>query len=103
MHARIGTFEASRERLDEVLAFFRDRVVTAFSEHAGFLGYQAYVDRERGRILGISRWATRSALDASADTARRALAEAAALGASVVSEPQIMELGFDSAGGDGPA
>ena len=60
MYARIGTFEAPPQRLNEVVAFFRDRVVSAFHEHEGFLGYRAYVDRDRGRLVGISLWATRS-------------------------------------------
>ncbi|HSP99730.1 MAG TPA: antibiotic biosynthesis monooxygenase [Candidatus Dormibacteraeota bacterium] len=101
MQARIGTFAAPPERLQEVVAFFRDRVVPAFSAHAGFLGYRAYVDRDRGRLVGISLWATRSALDASGDTARRALREAAELGAAVVAEPEILELAFDAAGSSG--
>jgi quinol monooxygenase YgiN len=96
MHARIGTFEAPPQRLDEVIALLRDLVVSAFSEHEGFLGYQAYVDRERGRLVGISLWTTRSALDASGETARRVLREAADLGAAIAGEPQILELAFDA-------
>lgn len=96
MHARIGTFEVAPQGLPAVVALFRDRVVPAFSKHEGFLGYEAYVDRERGRLVGISFWATRSALDASVETARRALAEAAALGATTVGEPQVFELAFDA-------
>ena len=98
MHARIGTFEVSPQRLDELVAHLRDRVVPAFSKHEGFLGYRAYVDRERGRLIGISLWTTRAALDASGETARRALREAADLGAVVVGEPQALELAFDVAG-----
>ena len=96
MHARIGTFQAPPQRMNEVVAFFRDRVVSAFSEHEGFLGYQGYVDRERGRFVGISLWTTRAALEASSPTARRVLSEAAALGAATVSEPEILEFAFDS-------
>jgi quinol monooxygenase YgiN len=96
MHARIGTFEAAPQALLEVVGFFRNRVVLAFSKHEGFLGYEAYIDRERGRFVGISLWATRSALDDSVETARLALREAAALGATTVGEPQILELAFDT-------
>ncbi len=95
MHARTGTFEVELARLDEVVARIRDRAVPAFGEHPGFLGYQAYVDRERGRLLGISLWETRAALDASGETARGVLRELAGLGATIVGEPQILELAFD--------
>lgn len=96
MHARIGTFAVPPQRLQDVVDFFRDRVVPAFSAHEGFLGYRAYVDRERGRLVGISLWATRAALDGSRDTARRALSEAATLGAVTVAEPEVLELAFDA-------
>jgi quinol monooxygenase YgiN len=96
MHARIGTFDVVPGRVNDVVAFLRDGAVTAFSAHEGFLGYQAYADPDGGRIVGISLWTTRAALDASGETARRALREAAALGAVLVGEPQILELAFDS-------
>ncbi len=97
MHARLGTFTAPPDRLDEVVAFFRQRVVAAFSQHEGFIGYQGYVERASGRFVGISLWTTRAALEASAETARGALREAAGLGAVVEGEPRILELAFDSA------
>lgn len=55
MHARLGTFEVSPDRLDEVVALFRGPVFEAFSKHKGFLGYQSYVDRERGRMVGLCK------------------------------------------------
>jgi quinol monooxygenase YgiN len=93
--ARIGTFEMSPLSLDEVASFLRDHVVPAFSKHTGFRGYQAYVDRERGRLMGISLWTTRSALEASAETGREAVSKAAKLGAVVVGDMRIVELAFD--------
>jgi quinol monooxygenase YgiN len=96
MHARIGTFETASDRLDRVVTFLRERAVAAFSAHEGFLGYQAWVDRERGRIVGISLWTTRAALDGSAPTARRALADVAELGARLIADPETTELAFDS-------
>lgn len=41
MHARIATFDVPPQRMDEVVAHFRERTVAAFSAHDGFLGYQA--------------------------------------------------------------
>jgi quinol monooxygenase YgiN len=94
MHARIGTFEMAPSNLDRVVVVLRDEVAVAFSEHGGFLGYQAYVDRERGRLVGISLWTTRSALEASGETGRQAVSKVAKLGAVVVGEMQILELAF---------
>jgi quinol monooxygenase YgiN len=96
IHVRIGAFEARAECLDEVLAFFRETVVPRFLQSEGFLGYQAFFDRARGRLVGISWWATRAVLEASTATAQWALREAEALGATPLGEPQIMEVGFDT-------
>jgi quinol monooxygenase YgiN len=95
MYARMGTFEMLPLNLGKVAALLRDQVVSAFSQHDGFLGYQAYVDRERGRLVGVSLWTTRSNLEASAETGRQAVKKAAELGAVVVGDMQILELAFD--------
>ena len=81
--------------VDEVAALLRDQVVSAFSKHEGFLGYQAFVDRERGRLVGISLWTTRSTLEAIAETGRHAVSKVAELGARVVGDMQILESAFD--------
>ena len=96
MFARIGTFEMPSSNLEKVSALLRDKIVIAFSKHNGFLGYQAYIDREHGRLVGISLWATRSDLDASGETGRQAVSKVAELGAVVVGEMQILELAFDA-------
>jgi quinol monooxygenase YgiN len=98
LHARIGTFSAPPDRVPEVIAHFRDRVVPRFRKHAGFLGYRAYADAARGRIVGISLWETRAALDSSVETARTALREAREMGAETLGEPEILELAFDLPG-----
>lgn len=92
MFARIGTFDVSPSRLNDLVAHFQGQVVPAFSEHAGFLGYQAYVDRERGRFVGVSVWSTRGELEASAETAKWALEVAFEIGATPVGEPQVLQM-----------
>ena len=95
MYARIGTFDIRPEQLDAVLAFMRQQAPRAFSAHAGFLGYQVLVDRQRGRIVGISRWTTRAALEASTVSARPLIQRVAELGGVLAGEPQILEEAFD--------
>ena len=67
MYARIGTFDVPPDKVEAVTKYFHDEAVPAFSRHAGFLGYQAYVDRDKGRIIGISLWTTRAALETSTE------------------------------------
>ena len=95
MYARIGTFEVEHIQLNVAIEHFRINAVKAFSAHEGFLGYQAYIDRELGRIVGISRWTSREALESSSESARWVLSRANELGAVIVGEPQILEEAFD--------
>ena len=81
MYARIGTFDVPAETIDRVVELFRTDAVPLFRTCEGFLGYRAYVDRARGRLIGISLWTTREALEASTDKARGAIARGEALGA----------------------
>ncbi len=96
MHTRIGTFDAPPDRLNDLIALFEERIFEEFAQLEGFLGYQAFVDREKGRFVGISFWNTSSALEASGETARQARREAASLGAIPVGEPQLMEQAFEA-------
>jgi quinol monooxygenase YgiN len=93
---RIGTFEVAQGPLGPVVDLFRDRVTPMFGRHDGFLGYQAFVDEAAGRYVGISYWTSLAALEASAETARQAREEAAALGARTVGEPMILRQAFDT-------
>ena len=96
MYARIGTFEVDPTQFDVAIEHFRVNAVKGFSVHEGFLGYQAYADRERGHIVGISRWTSREALEASNESARVILSRANELGADIVGEPQVLEEAFDA-------
>jgi quinol monooxygenase YgiN len=97
MFVRIGTFDVPPQNIGAVVEHFRTEAVRAFSGYRGFLGYQSFVDRDLGRMVGISRWTSRAELEASAEAARNILAGAKELGASVVGEPQILEEAFDAA------
>ena len=96
MFSRIGTFDVSPLKLAELVAHIHNKVVPAFSEHPGFLGYQAYVDHERGRFVGVSLWNTRAELEASAGSAKQALEVAFKIGATPVGEPQILQVAFNA-------
>lgn len=93
---RIRIFEVQGDQLGALIQLFRGPVFEAFSRHPGFLGYQSFVDRERGRLVGMSPWASLRDLEASSESARQARAQAAALGAATVGEPQILELAYDA-------
>jgi quinol monooxygenase YgiN len=95
MHVRIATFDVTPMQLEAVAEHFRVGAIGAFSTRDGFLGYQGFVDRDRGRMVGISRWQSLDALEASSEPGREIIEGAVALGAVMVGEPQILELTFD--------
>ena len=94
--ARIGLFDVPPHQLASVVTHFRDRVTSAFATHDGFLGYQALVDENAGRYVGISYWTSLTALEGSTEAALRAREEAEALGAQILGEPMICREEFDT-------
>lgn len=95
MYVRIATSEIPPRQENAVAEHFRVGAIRAFSDRDGFLGYQAFVDRDRGRMVGISRWRSLAALEASSESGRGIIEGAVALGVIMVGDPQILELAFD--------
>jgi quinol monooxygenase YgiN len=95
MHIRIATFEVDPVRLAAVAEHFRVEAVRVFSSHEGFLGYEAFTDPGRGRMVGMSRWRSLADLEASGEAGRGIIRGAIDLGAVMVGEPQVLEQIFD--------
>lgn len=97
MHIRIATFDVNPSQLAAVVEHFRVEAIRVFSAHEGFLGYQAFMDPDRGRMVGMSRWRSLAELEASGESGRGIIRGAIELGAVMVGEPQILEQAFDVA------
>lgn len=95
MYARLATFDVNPAQLDAVAEHFRAEAIRVFAGRDGFLGYRAFIDRTHGRMIGISRWRSLAALEASSESGRGIIAGALELGAMLVGEPQILEQAFD--------
>ncbi len=61
MYARVTTFHGSPERIEEALRVFREQVIPWLRDATGFRGWVVLLDREKGRSLGITFWATEAA------------------------------------------
>ena len=94
--ARIGVFETEGQPLDPVVDLFRDKITAEFARLDGFVGYQAFVDDEARRYIGISYWTSLAAVQASAAVATAAREEAHKLGARTIAEPMIVRQAFDT-------
>lgn len=91
----MAAFDVDPSRLEAVVEHFRVEAVRVLSAHEGFLGYQAFVDRDRGRMVGVSRWRSLAELEASSESGRGIIRRAVELGAVMVGEPQVLERIFD--------
>ncbi|MDQ3867489.1 MAG: antibiotic biosynthesis monooxygenase [Actinomycetota bacterium] len=61
VYARVTTFSGPPDRLEEGLRLFRENVMPWMRDVTGFRGFLALVDREHGRSLGITFWASEEA------------------------------------------
>lgn len=62
MFGRATEIKGSPEKVEEGIKRLRDHVLPAIKE-AGSAGFLAFADRESGRLLGISLWSSREAMD----------------------------------------
>ena len=58
MHARVTTFEGPPERIEEGVRLFREEVIPWLRDATGFRGWLVLLDREAGKSLGITFWAS---------------------------------------------
>ncbi len=69
--ARVTSYQAPRERLDDAIALFRERTVPAAQQQQGMAGLYLLVDRGSGKALSLSLWASAEALQQSEQMARQ--------------------------------
>jgi heme-degrading monooxygenase HmoA len=67
MFARHIVVSVKKDRLDEAIKIYQDRVVPAGKAQKGYRGIYLLTDREKGKIISISLWD--SAEDAAANEA----------------------------------
>lgn len=65
MYARTTTIQADRSKIDEGIAHVRDKVLPAVTAMDGCVGMSLLVDRESGRCIATTAWASEAALKGS--------------------------------------
>jgi hypothetical protein len=65
MFARSTTIRGDPARIDDGVAFVRDEVIPGIMKLDGCVGLSCIVDRDAGRLIATSSWATEEAMRAS--------------------------------------
>jgi hypothetical protein len=63
VYARIVTVHVQADKIDELIAVYRDSVVPAIKGQKGFLGARLFTDRATGKGISVTRWQTNEALE----------------------------------------
>jgi heme-degrading monooxygenase HmoA len=62
MHARSSTVRGNVESVDAAIAYLRDKVMPAVMGLDGFVGLSMMADRESGRCIATTSWASEAAM-----------------------------------------
>lgn len=71
MVSRVNFLETTPGRMEDVARVVREIVQPAISEEPGYVGYIVLGDRESGKALGVTLWASAEDRDASDAKARQ--------------------------------
>jgi heme-degrading monooxygenase HmoA len=71
MFARVRVTNGVPEKVDEGVRQFNDVVVPSYKNVAGFKGAYMLVDRAKGKLIGVTLWATEADLHATEATSQR--------------------------------
>lgn len=71
MWARARITHGVPEKVDEGIRQFRDVVIPAYKDVAGFKGGYMLVDRKKGKLIGVTLWATEADMHATEATSQR--------------------------------
>jgi heme-degrading monooxygenase HmoA len=96
MHARSGSFDVSPEKLDDAIAAFEREQVPIYREQPGYEGFTMLVDRDSGKVHGLSFWKTEEDMRASEELstqARQSFKDAAGAEGEIV--PKVWEVPID--------
>jgi heme-degrading monooxygenase HmoA len=102
VYARISTFEGSPEHIDEELRHVRENVLPQIQQQEGFKGLVALADRQSGKTLGITFWASEEALEASEEAASRLREDSAEAMSETIAGVERFEVGLFEVPSAGP-
>jgi heme-degrading monooxygenase HmoA len=93
MFVRVTRASGPADKLDEVIATYRNTLVPSIATRSGYLGALLLVDRRTGAGRSLTYWQDEASLQGSEDMATEARAQVARLGEQV-GEPERYEVVF---------
>lgn len=79
MHARSAVVAVDVDKIDDAVKFWNEEQLPKYRDQSGYKGFTLLVNRESGKMFGVSCWDTEDAIRSSDEMAQRArsgLAEA---------------------------
>jgi hypothetical protein len=80
MHARTGAFQLDPDKLDEAVSAFESNDLPQYKDQSGYKGFTLMVNRQNGKLFGVSFWESEADIAASDElgsTARNRIQEIA--------------------------
>ncbi len=92
MYARVNTFQGPPDRIDESIRTVREQVLPQLQGQDGFKGLIGMVERQAGKVIGVTLWESEEALRASEEEADRLRHESAQAGDQTIANVERCEI-----------
>ena len=92
MFARVSTYQGDPGQIDQGLAYDLENILPKVNQIDGFEGLYYLVDRESGKALSMTLWASEQTMRASEEEANRLRTESAESASATVESVQRYEV-----------
>jgi heme-degrading monooxygenase HmoA len=92
MFARVRTTSGVPEKVDDGIRHFRENVVASYKDVAGFKGAYMLVNRQSGKIVGITLWDTEASMQATGRTSEKLRAAGSQVVSGATPAPEEYEV-----------
>jgi len=92
MYARVNTFQGLPDRIDESIRTVREQVLPQLQGQDGFKGLIGMVERQAGKVIGVTLWESEEALRTSEEEADQLRRESAQAGDQTIANVERCEI-----------
>lgn len=92
MFARVRITQGDPEKVEDGIRHFRETVVAGYKDAAGFKGAYLLVNRDSGKLMGITVWDSEANLQATAAASERLRAAGTQVVSGTTPSPEVYEI-----------